>query len=163
MEPKGEIDVENGILKYNGVPAIIISRSTQNRLIKEMHNLVGRGILMAFRQCGHEGGRNIYRELVEITGAKGEDLIDKFYIIEEDVGWGKYSVPHKDEKGCKVMVKNGWFAEALKGEVDFPVCTYLVGYFEALFSQIYNREVTVKEKLCSAKGDPYCEFHIEKQ
>lgn len=163
MKPNGEINVENGMLKYNGVPAIIISRSTIGRLIREMYKLAGMGILRAFRQCGYEGGENIYSELVRLTGAQGEDLIDKFYVIEEDIGWGKYSIPRKEKDGCIVVVNDGWFAEALKGEVNHPVCEYLVGYFEALFKKIYGQEVTVKEELCSAKGDPYCEFHIKKQ
>ena len=41
MEPKGKICVENGLLTYRGAPAIIISKSTQGRLIREMHDLVG--------------------------------------------------------------------------------------------------------------------------
>jgi hypothetical protein len=59
-------------------------------LIKEMHNLVGRGILRAFRRCGLEGGKGVYRYLSQLAGAEGEDLIDKFYEIQEDIGWGKY-------------------------------------------------------------------------
>ncbi len=39
MKPKGEIDVENGLLTYRGVPAIIVSRTTQGMLIREMYNL----------------------------------------------------------------------------------------------------------------------------
>jgi bacteriochlorophyll 4-vinyl reductase len=61
-----------------------------------------------------------------------------------------------------VRIEKNWFAEAFKGEVDYPVCTYLEGYFETLFSEIYGQKVKVEETLCSAKGDPYCEFRIIK-
>lgn len=163
MALEGKVKVENGQIKYRGIPCWLISRSTRGKLFREMHNLVGKGILRAFRVCGTKVGKDAYKSLVEITGAEGEDLIDTFYIVEEEMGWGKYSVPRKDKNGCVVRIENGWIAEALKGEADYPACTYHVGYFGALFSQIYGQKVTVKEKLCSAKGDPYCEFHIEKQ
>lgn len=104
MKPKGEIDVENGLLTYRGVPAIIVSRTTQGMLIREMYNLAGRGILMAFRRCGLEGGRGVYKYLLEFSEIDEENIFDNFYKLEED-----------------------------------------------------------DVKLCSAKGDPYCEFHIEKQ
>lgn len=174
MKPEGEIDMENGILKYRGVSAIIISRSTQERLIREMHNLVGRGILKAFRLCGSEGGEGVYGSLLkfagikddkdpsELTDAERKKLIEEFCKLEEDIGWGKYSVQENTD-GCIIKIEKSWFAEALEGEVGYPVCTYLVGYFEALFSKIYGQEMKVEEKQCSAIGDPYCEFHIEKQ
>jgi len=90
--------------------------------------------------CGLKVGKNAYRDLVEITGAEGEDLIDKFYIREEEMGWGKYSVLHKDENGCVVRIKDGWIAEALKGEADYPVCAYHMGYFGALFEVLFFPE-----------------------
>ena len=163
MALEGKIRVENGQMKYQGIPCRLVSRSTQGKLFREMHNLVGKGILRAFRLCGSKVGKITYKNLVEITGADGEDLIDIFYTMEEEMGWGKYSIPQRDKNGCIVKIENGWIAEALKGEVDYPVCAFHVGYFGALFSQIYGQKVTVEEKFCYAKGDPYCEFHVKKK
>jgi len=32
-----------------------------------------------------------------------------------------------------------------------------------MISPIYGQKVAAEEKLCYAKGDPYCEFHVAKQ
>lgn len=167
-----KLELEEGILKYEGTPFIIIPLSTQNMLYKEIFNLVGKSILKAFRRCGYEGGKNAYKPLSELAGirsdkdpseltdAERKKLIETGFKVLEEKAPGKCSFRETTD-GFILRFKDEPFAKALKGEVDYPVCASDTGYYEALFSQIYGQEVTAEEKLCIAKGDPYCEHHIK--
>ena len=167
-----KLELEDGILKYEGVPSIVFLKSTEEMLYKEIFNFAGKGVLKAFRRCGYEGGKDFYKYLLELVGirndkdplefteAEREKLIETYFKLLGG-STSEMSSFQTTADGFILRFEGDVLPEALKGEVDYPVCALDTGYYEALFSQIYGQEVTVEEKLCIAKGDPCCEHHIK--
>lgn len=80
-----------------------------------------------------------------------------------DRGFGILDLSGVTEKGGRVMSSMshygyGWLKKFGKGST--PVCHFLTGYIRGILSAAFQKEFTVAETLCRAKGDGRCIFEV---
>ncbi len=81
----------------------------------------------------------------------------------KDRGFGILDLSGVNEKGGRVVSSMshygfGWLKKF--GKSSNPVCHFLAGYIRGILSAAFQKEFTVAETLCRAKGDGRCIFEV---
>lgn len=101
---------------------------------------------------------------------KGEDIPPTKRLLLETIihqsrvqGWGLAQVGEYDEEKAAVTVRveNNPLAIAW-GKSDVPVCHFLRGYWAGALSEALEKDAQCTETRCMSKGDPYCEFVLQR-
>lgn len=147
---------EEGILLKGAVRNVSLRAETLSNFLKYLrdHHKNESECIKTFREAGrHIGSIFIFdfENKVLKRKAKIQDWID----YDSSAGMGRFLV---DVRRKKIEVKNSF--EAFNISSDKPVCCFLEGYFEAILSTIYNKNITVCEEECIAKGNKICTFKI---
>ncbi|MEM2851230.1 MAG: V4R domain-containing protein [Candidatus Bathyarchaeia archaeon] len=114
-------------------------------------------------QAGMICGRRSAERLMKQLGLRNEALLNAIVKLKKREGWASinFKKVNLKEKLGSVIVKNSFEAEGY-GKSDTPVCHFLRGYLAGVLSQALNTEINLTETACTAKGDPNCEFQIQK-
>ena len=109
---------------------------------------------------GHEVGARKAEELMSVFGV--EKTIKYMTQWIQSLGWGRVDliecIPYTK---CTLKIRNLFECVGIRS--DEPRSHLFRGFLAGFFSKIWNRQVTVIETKCMAKGDPYCEFMIVAQ
>jgi predicted hydrocarbon binding protein len=112
---------------------------------------------------GFNVGLKIYDDYVEMAETKRtEDLIKIARAVNMTLGWGITELEELDEKKgkAKVRIYESFECELGKNS-ETPYSHFYRGAIAGLLTRFFRKEVKVKETMCIAKGDPYCEFSVE--
>lgn len=106
-----------------------------------------------------KAGRMACRRRVDVAGSREAAL----KLLVEDKArqnWGEISFENLDmEKGSgKILIKNSLETRTTKS--DKPVCYFFKGYLVGFLTELLQREVSLSEDRCAAKGDSHCEFTL---
>jgi predicted hydrocarbon binding protein len=104
-------------------------------------------------------GRRICKQIKERTKTKKEAL-DQLSELVSEQNWGELSFFDVDfGKGSgKATVKNSF--EARKTVSKTPCCHFFANFIAGFISELFAKNVIVKEEKCAGKGDAQCEFRF---
>lgn len=119
-----------------------------------------KALTASVRRYGGDSVRAYHRK----TGSDAEQLFEVVGSGAASLGWGVWRFEHSHD-ACTLRVSNSPFAHAAPGSPS-AVCAPILGMFEALCSEVWNREVRASETSCSAcrggagthVGDEECVF-----
>ncbi|NVM30189.1 MAG: hypothetical protein HWN65_15200 [Candidatus Helarchaeota archaeon] len=155
-------DGKNSVLRFAGLDEYInkdippsveesVSFSTFKALINSMQDLLGHGTSAIL----YESGRKFAIYLTPF-GYSLQEVVGK---LANWIG-GTWSVL-KDNEESVVQVKNNPVCEGMVSEV--PSCHVISGALSKIKEESTGFHYIVKEISCESKGDPHCEFHINKK
>jgi len=160
MLPKPTGDEEPEI-KLLGRRVIVLRAGTFVDIQKSVENLLGEEAQALFYEAGIRAGRGSAKVQLEKWGERGEDFIKKWGKFYTSVGWLKIEKININKQNKQIRIKKSFIADEY-GESDKPVCHFLAGFFVGVFKEVFSEELTCEETMCTAKGDPCCEFKLEK-
>jgi predicted hydrocarbon binding protein len=172
-ECRVKLDLDEGEATgfFMGLPERVIIMTPEN-LVSMMKTLTATfrtaGFTM-FYMMGEEKGRNDVKKAIDALREQGI-VFTKRQILEAIIqqsridGWGAGHLQKHDEgKGAvTIRVENNPLAMAW-GKTEKPICYLLRGYWAGAVSEALEQETRCTETKCTSKGDPYCEFVIEKE
>jgi len=104
-------------------------------------------------------GKRMYAEITRKTNSKKETL-NQLCILVNEQNWGELSFLDVDfDKGKgRIIVKDSF--EARESTSEAPCCHFLSNFLTGFITELFNKNVVVKELKCAGKGDEYCEFRF---
>jgi hypothetical protein len=80
------------------------------------------------------------------------------------LGWGITEVIKVDEKkkSARIRLFDSWECNMFKGNNNGPQNHFFRGILAGFFSSLFEVELGATEVKCIARGDPFCEFVVEK-
>jgi bacteriochlorophyll 4-vinyl reductase len=102
-------------------------------------------------------GQRICKQILEKVKTK-EEALDEFSELVNEQNWGELSFIDVDFKrgSGKAIVKNSF--EARKCQSKTPCCQFLANVMAGFTSELFAKNVMVKEEKCAASGNVHCEF-----
>jgi predicted hydrocarbon binding protein len=102
-------------------------------------------------------GQRICRQIMGKVKTK-EEALSKFSRLVNEQNWGELSFHNFDfpRGSSKAVVKSSF--EARQHQSKTPCCHFLANFIAGFMSEMFAKNVMVKEEKCAASGDPYCEF-----
>jgi predicted hydrocarbon binding protein len=150
-------------ITLEGERVVIFRRSVYEALLNGIRKKFGSaGEAMLYYQ-GFSIGYEIYDEYVKIAKSeKPEDLIEIAKAVNITLGWGIADKVRVDvDKGtARLRIYHNFECE-LGENHGRPYSQFLRGAIAGVFTRFFRKDVKVKEIMCIAKGDPYCEFIVE--
>jgi hypothetical protein len=152
-------------LLRKGVRVIIIRAGTFVDILKDVEDCYGEQARAMFYDAGVRAGRKSTSVLLEEWEERGMDFLKRLkgFYSSEGVGWFKIreiDVNPQKQRGY-IRIEQSFIAEEY-GSSDKPVCDFLSGYFVGIMEKVFGGQFSCNETKCIAKGDPYCEFIIER-
>ncbi|MFQ6081704.1 MAG: V4R domain-containing protein [Candidatus Bathyarchaeia archaeon] len=172
-EHKVKLDLDEGEATgfFMGLPERVIIMTPENfvSMTKTLTTTFRTAGFMMFYMMGEEKGRDDVKKAIDALREQGI-VFTKRQILEAIIqqsrinGWGAANLhKYNERKGTvTIRVENNPLAMAW-GKAEKPICYLLGGYWAGALSEALEREVRCTETKCMSKGDPYCEFVIEKE
>jgi len=110
------------------------------------------------------GGKFLANYLLERLGLRGDEkLIREMLKIYQVSGWGRVELVECDPHALRILLRlyDSVECKIFRGSKK-PVSQLIRGHLSGLLSGLLKADVRVMESKCIAKGDPYCEFYVEK-
>jgi predicted hydrocarbon binding protein len=104
-------------------------------------------------------GQLLCKEIMEKSASK-EEALNKLCELVNTYNWGELSFINFDlNKGSgRAMVKNSF--ETRQRQSKAPCCHFFANFIAGFISELFTKNVIVKEVSCAGKGDDYCEFRF---
>jgi len=152
---------------WGGDPAVIMRRDALGGVFARVNEILGWGSAagVIIYEMGEAAGRAGYQKFKAIMG---DAVIEKEYLQIADVyraiGWGIISFRRNlgNQRSVEAVIADNFECLHYKGQASSPRSQFVRGALAGWFSEMYHTRIKCTENLCIAKGDPYCEFTIEK-
>jgi len=132
---------------------------------KGIESILGEGASSVLYEAGLSAGARSAKVLLDEWEERGEAFIEKWISVYEETGVGWFKTKKieidYDEKKALIQIVHP-FTTSQYGESTKPICYFLCGYFAGALETLLQENMTCEETFCTAKGDPYCEFKLEK-
>ncbi len=159
IQPK----METGQLVFQDIPVMFARAEFMSNIYSELESMVGESARGVLKSIGKAYGEMFYALM---SSQQGELLTDKAkvykYVCAETqaIGWGKISI---EELSDKIIIRSdGGLATSrnYKGQSEYPIDSYFLGYFEGFLSKFNNITYYGYETECVAKGDERCKMEF---
>ena len=148
---------------FPGHRSIILLGHDFQEMIKGLYEKIGEGAAVLLYYLAYSGGKFIAEHLSEKIGLKGEELLTEILKFYQASGWGRVELIEYYPYRMKITLRlyDSIECKAFKGS-DKPMSQLIRGHLSGLLSSLLKTEVRAVESKCIAKGDKYCEFHVER-
>ncbi|MEM2667720.1 MAG: V4R domain-containing protein [Candidatus Methanomethylicaceae archaeon] len=151
---------------FAGKSRVVIFRDlAYSHMIQGIREKFGSGGEALLYYIGFESGKGfgkLHKEFAHNTGINNPFEI--FNIISATffqwAGFGKMEVIEITERGGLIKVYDNFECEIMKKKSKKPYSQFIRGAITGVLSEIFNKEVSVIEEMCLAKGDDLCKFRI---
>lgn len=111
----------------------------------------------------YAGGKFLANYLLERLSLKGKEPIEEILKVYQISGWGRVELVECDPQAMNIVLRlyDSVECKIFKGSKE-PASQLIRGHLSGLLSGLLKADVRVMETKCIAKGDPYCEFHVER-
>jgi len=165
------LDVEYGISKNRmiqsvefplhlfGKRAIITHTTTFVDIIRTLNETVPQsdGLLLL---SGLNGGIHAARYIKNIMPLDRYNCTDMLKELFMAAGWGILDIEFDCERlDGRIFVRDSFIA-GMYEESEYPVCTYISGYFAGFMTEAIGRTMQVHEVRCKSMGHDICEHII---
>lgn len=148
---------------FPGVRCLILTEYNFREMIKGFYEKMGETAAVFLYHLAYSGGKFIGKYLAGKLSLKDEALLTEVLKFYQACGWGRVKLVKYDPKKLKIAIRIYDSIECgIFKNRDKPVSQLIRGHISGVLSGLLEKEVRVMETKCIAKGDPYCEFHMEK-
>jgi len=114
-------------------------------------------------EMGHQAGRTVVRTLKEKFNLPGPAAFEAFLAFGTAMGWFKYDIPSLELDPPRAIVRlyGSYECAPFRGSSGGSRSHLIRGLLAGAFEEALGVQATVRETLCLAKGDEFCEFVIE--
>lgn len=147
-----------------GERAIILRKSFYEGFIKEGWRHLGEGWGSILYHVGLYGGINVYDKYFDLTKNK-QMLLRLLEEMGRIVGFGVFKIVSISENKIVLRIYDCFECQLLK-DIGVKMSSFLKGVLVGWFSRYWNidpQKIVATERKCMARGDPYCEYIIEKR
>jgi len=153
IEDKGEIQVAD-------TDWILMRSSTFREMMKGIEEMLGSAATSIWLGMGKSAGKRFAEELLE-AGTKPVEVPTFLEMFFTQGGWGVIqSGKDLTKKVAVIRIEN--CATARKYKSNRPMCFFISGFISGVADAILNEVTDCTETKCMAKGDPFCEFEVER-
>lgn len=156
-------EAEEGRLTFKGVRYLLIRPETLVDFQKAVEAELGERTGDLIYAGGYTGGTLSSRRYKEVFGYSDEEIVDFMCRMGGQIGWGRFEVEELAPADGRLVVRvyGSPFAEAY-GSATQGVCHFIRGVMAGLGAGIFEAEVRAAETHCTARGDAYCRFVVER-
>ncbi len=152
-----QYSIDDGVLKKGEIRNVSLRAETLSRFFDKLRrSLPGNQCSKIIKEAGKEIGQNFIGDLKTKILNKSKISADEWVYYDSSAGMGRFEV---DKNFKFIDVKNSF--NAFNIHSDEPICHFLEGYFEGVLSILLEKEVSIDEVYCIAKGDEVCRFKIK--
>ncbi len=156
------LDFENGEIHLHSVKgrAFILPTETWLTLRRELVKTFKEGAIPFMFQIGYVVGSSFMEEMKK-TDSNPEVILTKLPDVAAASGWGRFAIAGDVKLGRDVMfsVSRCPFCHRIE-HTEVPVCDFLVGVFNGLSDNLFQRPHEAKETKCAAMKSEVCEVAI---
>jgi predicted hydrocarbon binding protein len=159
---------DKGEVFMSGATCLVQARGEQAEFQREFQSIVGPSYKVFMydivgRITAQESISQSQRVLIKIIGTFNKEVLVKklcSQLIER--GYGMVEIVSLDVKKADavIRIKNCYNAAGFTTHEKEAMCKVVIGTFAGGADVVFGRRMSCEETKCSAKGDPYCEFHI---
>ncbi|MEM3713310.1 MAG: V4R domain-containing protein, partial [Thermoproteota archaeon] len=155
------IDTLHFPLQVSGERSFTFRVETFGGILKRLYDKFGTGAAVILYEMGVAAGESKAKSMIK------KHRLDKLKMIKLTMaeraakGWCIAEVAEFSSKNVTLMVKDLFECLPFKGKQENSVSQFFRGYLAGLLRQIFNKDVTVTEVECVAKGDAACKFVAE--
>lgn len=122
------------------------------------------GLKAVLYNAGKEIGEHAAKKLSRMFNIEGKELVQALAQVGKATGWGitEFSSINMKKHSATIIVKECFEAVAWRKK-PYSVCHWTRGYLAGYMSTVFRKPVEAAETKCMAKGDPYCEFKIQRK
>jgi len=148
---------------FPGVRSIIMLELDFQEMIKGLYEKLGKNAAVFLYYLAYSGGKFIGEYLSEKLGLKGRELLVEILKTYQAGGWGRVELLTYDPEELKITLRlhDSIECKTFKGSNECA-SHFIRGHLSGLLSGLLGVSVRFMESKCIAKGDPYCEFYLEK-
>jgi len=148
---------------FPGVRSIIFLEPDFQEMIKGFYEKLGETAAVFLYHLAYSGGKFLAKYFSEKLGLKGKELLVEILKAYQAGGWGKIELVECDFHKDRIVLRlhNSIECKIFKGS-NKTASQFIRGHISGLLSELLKANVRVMESKCIAKGDQYCEFHMEK-
>jgi predicted hydrocarbon binding protein len=143
---------------------IILRKSIYENMITNARERFGTAGEAFLYYTGYDIGRTALQEYMRfITSKDVTTLIEMAKILTINMGWAIPEIVEIDfkKKTAVIRLHKSFECEPKQNQKTQPYSQFLRGAIAGIATKILNKQVTVEERKCIVKGDPYCEFHVK--
>lgn len=128
---------------------------------KKLEETFGSGAKTIVAIMAEPCGRKICREIVREAKSK-EEALNQFCVLVREQNWADLSFFDVDfDKGSgKVIGKNSFESRSSFCLSEAPCCNFLASFIAGFLTELFAKDVIVREAKCSGNGHEHCEFRF---
>lgn len=127
---------------------------------KSLEGLFDTGAAVILYEAGLGCGRRAYQRMNRKNPSKKE-VLETLRNFKFNENWGKIKFDIDLKSGRGFITVSDSFEGKLYDFSPTPVCHYLRGYIGGFLSEMFGRELEIREIKCVAIGDKNCIFEIK--
>ncbi len=158
------VDTSHFPLKFMGQEALIMDVRHIGEMFGRLDEVFESGAYVILFEMGHRVGRRFVEEVRERFGVdklRALQVLGSFAVAR---GWCVPELVEWDEQKPRLVVRmhNLFTCKPFAGQREAPTGHFMRGVLAGIVEELTGASVKVVETRCVAKGDPYCEFVVER-
>ena len=158
------VDTAHFPLKFMGQEALIIDIRHVGEMFGRLDEVFESGAYVILFEMGHRVGRKFVKEVRErfdVDKLRALQVLGSFAVAR---GWCVPELVEWDEQKPRLVVRmhDLFTCKPFAGQRKAPTGHLMRGVLAGIVEELTGASVKVKETKCVAKGDPYCEFVVER-
>jgi len=151
------------LLVIPGIRSIIILELDLKEMLRGLYDNLGESAAVFLFYLAYPGGKFFAKYLSEKFGLKGRELLLEVLKIYQACGWARIELLKYEPENMRIILRLYDSVECKVFEkADKPMSQLIRGHISGFLTGLLKMNVRAIETKCIAKGDPYCEFYIEK-
>lgn len=144
---------------HEGNDGFFLKFETFAEMKRALEKIFATGSVVIIATMAKPCGQRTCKEIMGKAKTRKEALNQLVELLNKQ-NWGELSLFDVDFKrgSGRVIVKNSF--EARKCRSKTPCCHFFANFIAGFISELFAKNVTVKEEKCAGKGDAHCEFRF---
>ncbi|MEM1557218.1 MAG: V4R domain-containing protein [Thermoproteota archaeon] len=155
------IDTLHFPLRVSGERSFTFRVETFGGILKRLYDKFGTGAAVILYEMGVAAGESKAKSIIKKYRLDKLKTLKLIMAERAAKGWCLAEVTEFSSKKITLMVKELFECMPFQGKQENAVSQFFRGYLTGLLRQIFNKDVSVTEVECIAKGDAACKFIAE--
>jgi predicted hydrocarbon binding protein len=156
---QAEYDKDKAEIRIADTDWVLMRTSTFRAMIEGTEKILGSATEPIWWEIAKHAGTDFARELLKV-GTDPEEVPTMLEIFFTQGGWG--TIKSKIDLTKKAVIRIENCATARKSKSNKPICYFVSGFISGVADAMLNEVTDCSETKCMAKGDPFCEFKVER-
>ncbi|MEM3713312.1 MAG: V4R domain-containing protein [Thermoproteota archaeon] len=130
-------------------------------ILKRLYDKFGTGAAVILYEMGLTAGESKVKSIIKKYRMDKLKILKLIMAERTAKGWCIPEIIDFSSKGAVIVCHELFECLHFKDKQDKSISQFFRGYLAGIFRQLFNKEVSVTEVECIAKGDPACKYVIE--